>query len=172
MSNTQKKEVEATGSTADFQEQVETVKPVEVETPKKRTTPAKVKTVEEVTPIVVAPDLTPAAETPDVVPVAPVEEIAPVVAAPDVAPALPVKTGFTWGSKRNLETSKNDVNVKIEISITNTGNHSFEAYTRTALPSGKTTIIRCESMRQRSAIIDKLTKLNQLTGTERYVIEG
>lgn len=131
------------------------------------------------TPVVETPALTPApaAETLALTPAPAAETPAPAAATPEVAPApaeTPAQapaTGFVWGAKRKAKQTE-VVDQACEITVTNTGAHSFESYTRTPLPPNKAVVITCESQLQRAAIINKLTKLNQLSGATRYVIEG
>lgn len=167
---------------------------VKVETPKKRTTTSKAAKAAETPAAADAP--APAAETPAAVQAetpAPATETKPADEAPaaaladapapatetkleDEAPAAenpppvkPLANGFAWGSKRKEKKAQESADQSCEVEVTNTGTHSFEAYTRTPLPTNKTVVITCESPRQRAAVVSKLNKLNQLAGVNRYI---
>lgn len=164
--------------------------PVAVEAPvapKKRTTAAKAAKAAETpapaaeTPVVKTPAPaaeTPAAETPVLAagevlnhaPLAPAPDAAaPAAAQPQTDPVKPLSNGLVWGSKRKEKQAQQSADQSCEVEITNTGAHSFEAYTRTPLPTNQTVVITCESPRQRAAIVSKLSKLNQLAGVTRYI---
>ena len=143
--------------------------------PKKRATAAKAaKAAETPAPAAVVetpalvPEEQPAAETPVVETLVP-DAAAPAAAQPQTDPVKPLSNGLVWGSKRKEKQARELADQSCEVEVTNNGAHSFEAYTRTPLPSNQTVVITCESPRQRAAVINKLNKLNQLAGVARYI---
>jgi hypothetical protein len=127
--------------------------------------------VPEETPVAETPAPAAVVETPALVPeeTPVVETPAPAAVQPQTDPVKPLSNGLVWGSKRKEKQARELADQSCEVEVTNNGAHSFEAYTRTPLPSNQTVVITCESPRQRAAVINKLNKLNQLAGVARYI---
>lgn len=159
------------------------------ETPVEDTKPAAKKraTTAAKTAEVVAPTETPAAETPAevVVPAetpaaeTPVVEETPaeneqIAGEDEEKPAEDEQIAGEDETPAEIITKPNRPDhrpKKVTLAITNNGPRSFEVYTKTDLPAGKTVEIECRNQVQANSIKNKLTQLNNLARKQRYTFK-
>ena len=95
-------------------------------------------------------------------------EAAEKVAEAEAPAAAPAEAETPAAAPAEAETPAAAPVDTMSVSIKNNGPRTYETYTKTDLPAGKTVIVQCKNQRQRQAVISKLKQLNALNKNNRY----